>query len=236
MLSADVLKKQEVMLRFHVTTLSALKITNVTQESLVLIQNVLTLVRLQMLVDKMPLVPQKIMLVYVLVNPEQQEILSLAVFKFNTVAPTTNVQLERNATMEFVTQFAQAQEIVLQIKCVFKMFVNLHARATQLVLISNSVKITFAFKSRNVQVTMIVKSTKIVQPIQKEGHNVYQFVREDICAEETQTVLQEITSLSANASKDSMLMGKFAGKLNAKRTTTAATINDAKTICVKLCV
>lgn len=189
-----------------------------------------------MLVVKTPFVQLIIMLVFVHANLEQLETLFLAAFKFNIVALTTNVQPELSATMEFVTPSAQVPEIASPIKCVFKVFVSQPAKATQPVLTSNTVKITFVFKSQNVSTMKIVRLENIVRSIQMDDQNAKKSVVEGSCAAETQIVSPEIITLNVNAKQDSTLTEKFAERLNAKQTANVAMTNVAKIICAKLYV
>jgi hypothetical protein len=188
----------------------------------------------QMLVAKMQFVQLITTLVFVHVKLEPQEIHYWAVFNFNTVAQTINVPLEQNVAMEFATQFAQAQEIVSLIRCVFKVFANQHAKAIQHVLTSSFAKTTFVFKNQSALMMKIVRLENNVQLIQMEDQNAKMFAVEDSCVVETQTALQEITTLNVSAKVDSMLMERYAERLNVKQTMSVQMINVVKTTCARL--
>jgi hypothetical protein len=189
-----------------------------------------------MLVAKMQCVQLTTMLEFVRVKLEPQETHYWAVFNFNTAAQTINVQPEQNVTMEFVTQFARAQEIVSLTRCVFKVFASQHAKAIQHALTSSTVKTTFVFKNQSALMMKIVRSENTAQLIQMEDQNAKMFAVEDSCVEETQIALQEITTPNVNAKVDSTLMERYAERLNVKQTTSVQMTNVVKTTCARLFV
>lgn len=69
-----------------------------------------------------------------------------------------------------------------------------------------------------------------------EDHNANKSVVEDFYVEGTLTAYLEIMWQNANVNQDSMLMEKFAERLNVRKMKIAVTTKDAKTICVKLSV
>lgn len=109
---ADAHQILEEIRKFHVISLSAKLMMNAIQVKHVLIPNVLTLAHCQMLVVVMQIACLKIMLEYVHVYQEQQEILCWDVFNYNIVMLIINVQQEQNVTTVFVELYVPAQEIV----------------------------------------------------------------------------------------------------------------------------
>jgi hypothetical protein len=140
----------------------------------------------QMLVVKTQFVLLIITLLSVHVNLHSPEIHFLVAFNFNIVVQTTNAQLEQSVATEFVTQSAQAQEIVSLIKCVFKACVNPPVKAIQPAPTFSTAKTIYVFKNQNVLKMKNVILDIAVQSILMEDQSVKMFAVNDSCVVETQ--------------------------------------------------
>lgn len=93
---------------------------------------------------------------FVRVSQAPPEIHCWAVFQFNIAALITNVRREPFAKLEFVAQFVHQIVTVSTINYAYKVYVNQLVTTIPLVLISNSVKITFVHKKFDAERMTIV--------------------------------------------------------------------------------
>lgn len=174
---------------------------------------------------------------FVRVSQAPLEIHCWAVFQFNIAAMITNVRREPFARLEFVAQFVHQIATVSMINYVYKVFVNRPVTTILLVLISNSVKITFAHKKFDAERMTIVYLMSTVLLIHMADPNVKMLAMVEFFVEEMQNVWHVIIMLYVHVSLVLLMMDKpDVEKSNVKMTRTVLRIASAKRIFVNRCV